>query len=102
VSPVGWPSLVLSHFECPNVEIGKLNFLHDLDADVGIGGGLAERRPVLDAHDLDKVKCLGEHDDRPHPPLPNQPPKIIQSVLEGPLGDNVGIRLKEALEDPRG
>lgn len=47
---------------------------------------------------LDKVESLGQHDDATRVFLPYHAPKIVDRVLGGPLRDNVGVWLQQALK----
>lgn len=47
---------------------------------------------------LDEVERLGQHDDATRVFLPYHPPKIVDRVLGGPLGDDVGVRFEQTLK----
>lgn len=61
------------------------------------GGGAQQRRYYRFAH-LDEVERLGQHDDATRVFLPYHSPKIVDRVLGGPLGDNVGVRFEQTLK----
>lgn len=47
---------------------------------------------------LDEVERLGQHDDATGVFLPYHSPKIVDRVLGGPLGDDVGVRFEQTLK----
>lgn len=90
--------VVPHHPQRPDVEVGQLLLPQHRHLQVAVALRVVGRgRPVLQAHDLDEVERLREHDDARRPLLPHHAPEVHDRVLGRTLGDDVGVRLQHAV-----
>lgn len=96
---VAYVLFLLEEPEGPYVEVGQLFLLLDANADASVRfRDLLGSRPILDAHDLDEIEGLRQHDDAAGFFLPHHPPEVRHRLLRRPLRHYVCVWLEQTLE----